>query len=517
MKIFLVVLLVVSCTALDNGLGRQPQMAWNSWNKFGCNINETVIKDTANAMVKYGFKDLGYTYLNLDDCWQVSRNSSGYIIEDKKAFPSGIPALVDYIHSLGLKFGLYSDAGTNTCGGRPGSLGYEVEDAKQYAAWKVDYLKYDNCYNNNLPDINRYHAMRDALNKTGRPIFFSMCDWVATTAVWGPTTGNSWRTTMDINAYFDSMTANLDQNNGVAEFAGPGGWNDPDMLEVGNGLTEDEETAHFSLWALVKAPLILGNDLRNMAGHTLEVLTNKEVIAVNQDKLGKQGMRIVHSMSTNSSVFSNLLFSDDCKPGLTSQQWVYNKSDRTIKSKHVSDYCVGRYVPTWGCDQSPELGGQLYFQNCGKLCNGYTQTFTIANGTFQVYTPKSSDPQLCIETKLKNPHEVQMGWNCTGGANQKWVLNNDGSIENNGKCLTVGGGQEVWAGPLSDGSEVVVLFNRAAVPQKITVTWTNLGISGSANVRDLWQHKDLGNFATSYSAVVNAHGAVMVKVTPKSA
>jgi len=281
----------------ENGLGLSPPLGWNSWNFFHCNLNEDLIRETAKAMVDLGLKDVGYEYINLDDCWQVSRDEQGYIEEDREAFPSGMAALSDYVHSLGLKFGLYSDAGTLTCQGRPGSLGFESQDAETYSRWKIDYLKYDNCHSTDKDVKLRYKAMRDALNATGRPIFFSMCEWGRDQpATWANPIANSWRTTGDIRRSWDSVMSILDSNDQWHSYAGPGGWNDPDMLEIGPGdnhteLTLDEQRSHFTLWCLIKAPLLLGNDLRNISNETLQIITNEELIAINQDPLGEQGYR----------------------------------------------------------------------------------------------------------------------------------------------------------------------------------------------------------------------------------
>lgn len=231
--------------------------------------------------------------MNIDDCWATSRDKNNFIIPDNKAFPD-FPSLIEYVHSKGLLFGLYSDAGNLTCAGRPGSLGYEKEDAMQYAKWKVDYLKYDNCHNEGTSVTARYPVMRDSLNATGRPIFYSMCEWgVADPATWAGDVGNSWRTTPDISDNWASMISRADENNLWAGFARPGGWNDPDMLEVGNGgMTITEYTSHFSLWALMKSPLLVGCDIRSMSNDTYRILTNTEVIAVNQDPLGVQGEKV---------------------------------------------------------------------------------------------------------------------------------------------------------------------------------------------------------------------------------
>jgi len=246
------------------------------------------------TLVSSGLSKVGFNYINMDDCWQYSRDSKGNIQPDPRTFPNGVKHLADMAHSLGLRFGLYSSAGTNTCQGRPGSLGYEVQDANSYASWGVDYLKYDNCYNKGIPPEKRYPTMRDALNQTGRAMFYSLCEWGDDNpALWAPKVGNSWRTTNDISDKWQSMLRNLDQNDKWWSYAGPGAWNDPDMLEVGNGgMKRHEYVAHFSLWALVKSPLLIGCDITQMSKETKEILFNTEVIAVNQDKLGSQGHKV---------------------------------------------------------------------------------------------------------------------------------------------------------------------------------------------------------------------------------
>ena len=284
-----------------------PPMGWNSWNKFGCNVSEDLIKSVADAITTNGMKDAGYQYVVIDDCWQVSRDANGNIAADPKQFPSGIKALSDYAHSKGLKFGLYSDAGAKTCAGRPGSQGHEYQDALQYARWGADYLKYDWCNTGTRNAEEAYLTMSTALLSTGRPIVFSICEWgTAKPWLWGKGIGNLWRTTGDISDKWTSkkkwpdgscceygMVDILDMQIGLESFAGPGHWNDPDMLEVGNGgMTIPEYRAHFSFWALLSAPLIAGNDVRSMSPEIKEILTNSEAIAVNQDKLGREGRRI---------------------------------------------------------------------------------------------------------------------------------------------------------------------------------------------------------------------------------
>jgi alpha-galactosidase len=294
-------------SAWDNGVALTPPMGWNSWNKFGCNVSEDLLKSMADGMVSSGMQDAGYQYVVIDDCWQVSRDADGNIVVDAQRFPSGMKALGDYIHSKGLKFGIYSDAGEKTCAGRPGSMGHEYQDALMYAKWGVDYLKYDWCHTGKRNAEEAYSTMRDALKATGRSIVFSMCEWgTAKPWLWAQDTGNLWRSTGDIVDKWSSkrkwpdgsccelgMLDILDLQVGLDSFAGPGHWNDPDMLEVGNGgMTTAEYRAHFSLWCILAAPLIAGNDLRSMTPEIKEILTNKEVIGINQDALGREGSRV---------------------------------------------------------------------------------------------------------------------------------------------------------------------------------------------------------------------------------
>lgn len=286
-----------------NGLALTPPMGWNSWNKFGCNVNEALIRGAADALVASGLKAAGYSYVVIDDCWQGARDAGGNIQPDSKKFPSGMKVLGDYIHAKGLKFGIYSDAGSKTCGGFPGSRGHEFQDAKQYAAWGVDYLKYDWCNTDSQDAPTSYLTMSQALQATGRPIVFSLCEWGNSKPwLWAKNIGNLWRTTGDITDQWDGMHANgysmgllkiVDMQADLAPYAGPGHWNDPDMLEVGNGgMTDAEYRAHFSLWAMFAAPLMAGNDLQAMDAPTKAILANTEVIAVDQDPLGVAASRV---------------------------------------------------------------------------------------------------------------------------------------------------------------------------------------------------------------------------------
>lgn len=355
-----------------NGLALTPPMGWNSWNHFGCNIDESIIKNEADAMATNGMKAAGYQFVNIDDCWQTNRDANGVIVADPARFPDGIKALADYVHAKGLKLGIYSDHGTGTCQGKPGSYGYEYLDALTYAAWGVDYLKYDNCGvppgdNTNVDDAK----MANALLNSGRPIVFSLCDWSFSS--WMPDCGNLWRTTGDIQDTFSSFVANLTGDSPMAFVAGPGRWNDPDMLEVGNGgMTTAQDQSQFSMWCMLAAPLITGNDLTSMSPPTLAILTNDEVIAVDQDPAGEQGIQVA---------------------GINTRQ-------------------------VW----------------CKALGTDFN-------------------------------------------------------------------------------TKAVALFNLTSIASSMTVNWTNIGLqAGSAAVRDLWAHADLGTFTNSFATSVPADGVVMLKI-----
>ena len=278
-------------------------MGWNSWNKFACDVSEKLIRETADAVVSSGMKDAGYQFVNIDDCWQVSRAADGTIVADAERFPSGMKALADYVHSKGLKLGIYTDAGSMTCQKRPGSFEHEAQDIKTYASWGVDYVKIDWCYAEDLDPEVQYPKFRDAIAQSGRPIVFSICNWgVKAPWSWGPRTGNLWRTTGDISDNYDRMSVIGFAQNGLEKYAGPGHWNDPDMLVVGQvgwgqphptKLTPDEQYTHISIWCLLSAPLLLGCDLEQMDKFTLNLLTNDEVLAVNQDELGKEARCVI--------------------------------------------------------------------------------------------------------------------------------------------------------------------------------------------------------------------------------
>ena len=303
----LAILVTAYIPASAQTLAATPPMGWNSWNHFAEKVNDADVRAAADALVSSGMRDAGYIYVNIDDTWQGERDASGVIHANSK-FPD-MKALSDYVHSRGLKIGIYSSPGPKTCAGYAGSYGHEEQDAKTYAEWGMDYLKYDLCSFGELMKKEAggdpqkafamqkaaYEKMHKALVATGRPIVYSLCQYGWNNVwEWGTEVGgNLWRTTGDINDTYSRMAEIGFSQAGLAKYAGPGHWNDPDMLEVGNGgMTEDQYRTHMTLWVILAAPLLAGNDLSKMSPATLAMLTNKEVIAVDQDPLGKQGDRI---------------------------------------------------------------------------------------------------------------------------------------------------------------------------------------------------------------------------------
>lgn len=296
---------LVSKAQKFEGIAATPPMGWNSWNAFQTTINEKLVMQTADLMVANGMKEAGYSYIVLDDGWMERERDSitGQLIPDRKKFPNGMKALVDYVHSRGLKFGLYNDCGMKTCAGYPGARGYEYQDARMYASWGIDFLKYDWCWNEGINAKEAYSTMSNALKTAKRPILFSICEWGENKPwQWAKNVGHMWRTTGDIVVQFDSVYKRgfwegatimriADKQDSLRKYAGRGGWNDPDMLEVGNGMTAAEDRTHFSLWCMMAAPLMAGNDITKMSDTTRAILTNKEAIAIDQDTLGVQGWR----------------------------------------------------------------------------------------------------------------------------------------------------------------------------------------------------------------------------------
>ncbi len=343
--------IILTCGSLNaqkfNGLALTPPMGWNSWNTFACNVDETLIRGMADIIVTNGMKEAGYTYIVLDDCWEGGRDSLGFIHPDPKRFPSGMKALADYIHSKGLKFGIHSCAGNKSCAGYPSSRGHEYQDAISYAAWGVDYLKYDWCNTEGLSAVGAYTTMRDALFAAKRPIVFSLCEWGNSNPwEWGKDVGHLWRTTGDITDCFDcelnhgtwsqwGVMKIVEMRKDIRKYAGPDHWNDPDMLEVGRGMTISEDRAHFSLWCLLAAPLMTGNDLRSMTPETKEIQMNHEVIAIDQDSLGIQGFCYIGSTDSVAMVKTHDSLEVWVKP-LMKGDWAVCFLNRSVKKQKVN-------------------------------------------------------------------------------------------------------------------------------------------------------------------------------------
>jgi alpha-galactosidase len=327
MKNCLLLIALLFCFAIIKaqkfeGLALTPPMGWNSWNTFQTEINDQLIRNTADAMVASGMKDAGYNYIILDDGWMAKeRDEGGNLVPDPEKFPFGLKSLIEYVHSKGLKFGLYNCAGTKTCAGYPGTRGYEYQDARFYASLMVDYLKFDWCNTEGINAKEAYTTMSKALKQAGHPVIFSLCEWGRNKPwEWAQNVGHLWRTTGDITAKFEGVKDHgrwkqlgvmsiVEMQNGLRKYAGPGHWNDPDMLEVGNGMTVNEDRSHFSLWCMLAAPLIAGNDLTKMTRATNSILTNKEVIAIDQDSLGVEGFKF--SDNDSLEIFAKPLSNND--------------------------------------------------------------------------------------------------------------------------------------------------------------------------------------------------------------
>jgi alpha-galactosidase len=296
-----------------NGISLTPPMGWNSWNCWGLSVDAGKVKQAADYLVSSGLRDHGWTYINIDDGWEIDKRTPSGEITGNAKFPD-FKELSDYAHSKGIKLGIYSSPGPMTCGGYLGTFGHEMQDARTFARWGIDYLKYDWCsygqiaLDNSLPELKKpYQVMREVLNRIDRDIIFSLCQYgMGNVWEWGEEVGgNLWRTTGDITDTWASMSAIGFNQTIPGPYAGPGHWNDPDMLIVGwvgwgpnlhpTRLTASEQYTHISLWALLAAPLLLGNDLSRLDDFTLNLLTNDEVLAINQDPLGKQARQVIHN------------------------------------------------------------------------------------------------------------------------------------------------------------------------------------------------------------------------------
>ncbi len=469
---------VADVPALNNGLAPTPPMGWNSWNRFGCNVSDTMIRQMADAMVSSGMSAAGYKYVNIDDCWQGTGRTNGHVNLDSD-FPN-MKALGDYIHSKGLKYGVYSDHGDLTCQNRVGSYGFETTDANDYAAWGVDYLKYDNCNIHPGSNIQQdYERMRDALAASGRPIVYSICSW--NFQAWQPNTGNLWRTTTDIWDAWDGMIWIPNTNNQTASLAGPGAWNDPDMLEVGNGgMTDTEYRTHMSLWAIMAAPLIAGNDLRSMNQATKDILMAPEIIAVDQDPLGKQGTRVWDDgnwlnvwskVQSGTNVRAVALFNGRTSAANITVSWsqiglpagnatVRDLWARVDRGTFNNSYTTS--VPAHGTVMLKIVssGGATPTPTRTNTPGGPTPTPTRTPtqppaGTYYRLTNRNSGKVADVSnaSTANGGDVVQWTWN--GGNNQQWQFQDAGSgyyrliNRNSGKCLDVNGAST------ADGADII--------------------------------------------------------------
>jgi alpha-galactosidase len=486
--------------ALENEMARTPPMGWNTWNTFGCNINEQLIRQTADALVANGMAARGYQYVVVDDCWfDPNRDAQGNLRAHPTRFPSGMKALGDYLHGKGLKFGIYQVPAAKTCAqyfnafpGATGSKGHEVQDARQFAAWGVDFLKYDWCSPEGTIDdqVAAFAKMRDALAATGRPIVYSinsnsihaktgrLRDWGDVANMWRTTEDitNRWDTGSDGNSFMGVKNI-IDWNVPLASYARPGGFNDPDMMEVGNGgMTDTEQRSHFAMWAIMAAPLIAGNDIRNASAATLSILNNTDLIAVNQDSLGLQAVQV--SFDGTRRVLAKQLANGDVAVAMLNQgnttttiSTTANAVGKTGSSFTLRNLWTGATSTTTGAiSTSVPAHGTAVFRVSGGDTTTPPTTFSLrsesagrcvdapesanANGTQptiwschgaanQLFTSSGNTLQLlgkCLETPANATAGARAQlWDCNGGTHQQWTLNSNGTISNarNGLCLDV--------------------------------------------------------------------------------
>jgi len=489
-----------SAQALNNRVARTPPMGWNTWNTFGCNINETLIRQTADAIASNGMRDLGYQYIVVDDCWMNStRDGAGNLQGDPSRFPSGMKALGDYLHGKGLKFGIYQAPLDRTCAqyfgsypGATGSQGHEAQDARQFAAWGVDYLKYDWCSPaGTISDqVTTFAKMRDALAASGRPIVYSI-NSNSVHAKTGPQrnwgdVANLWRTTEDIQLAWDTGQSNgypmgvqniVNVNVPLAGYAGPGQFNDPDMMEVGRGgLTDTEQRSHFALWAMMAAPLIAGNDVRSMTAATQTILKNASLIAINQDTLALQATqisndgtrRVLAKRLGNGDVAVALFNQGNATTTISTTAAAIGKSGSSFTLRDAwsgatttSTGAISASVPghgtvvyrvSGGTGTPPASSATLVSAASGRCLdvpNGATTNGTqpiiwdCNVGANQQWTVNGQTIQAlgkCLDAPVNATAGAKATiWDCNGGANQHWALNADGTIRGvqSGLCLDV--------------------------------------------------------------------------------
>ncbi|MCF0094008.1 ricin-type beta-trefoil lectin domain protein [Micromonospora sp. NPDC049004] len=465
--------------ALENGVARTPPMGWNSWNSFGCNINEGLIRQTADAMVSNGMRDLGYQYVVVDDCWfNPNRDSSGNLQGDPTRFPSGMKALGDYLHARGLKFGLYQVPVDKTCAqyfnsypGATGSQGHEAQDARQFAAWGVDYLKYDWCSPNGSisEQVTTFAKMRDALAATGRPILYSINPnsihaKTGPQRNWGDV-ANIWRTTEDITNAWDTGQTNgypmgiqniINVNVPLAPYARPGSFTDPDMMEVGRGgMNDTEMRSHFAMWAVMASPLIAGNDVRNMNSATQTILKNGNLIAINQDSLGLQASQV--SFDGTRRVLAKRLANGDVAVALLNQGGSTTTISTTAAAvgKSGSSFTL---VEAWSNATTTSTGSI----SASVPAHG-TVVYRVSGGGTSTPPPTTPPPATtsfalasvasgrCLDVPQSNTTNGTQPviWDCNGAANQRWTLNGQ-TLQALGKCLdaptnaTAGSKAQIW-------------------------------------------------------------------------
>jgi len=442
-----------AASALENGVARTPPMGWDDWNSFGCNVSESLIRQMADAIVASGLSALGYQYVVVDDCWfDPARDAAGNLRADPTRFASGMKALGDYLHGKGLKFGIYEVPTDRTCAqrsgsypGSTGSQGHEAQDARSFASWGVDYLKYDWCSPDGTLDqqVAAFATMRDALAATGRPIVLSI-NPNSFHAITGPTrnwgdVANQWRTTEDITTAWDTGHANsfpmgprniIAVNAALAAYAAPGRFNDPDMLEVGNGgMTDTETRSHFTMWAMMAAPLIAGNDLRSASAATLAILSNPAVIAIDQDSLGLQAVQILDDGVRR--VLAKRLGNGDVAVALFNQSSATTTVSTTAAAigKAGSSFALR---DVWSGATSTTTGAI----SASVPAHG-TVTFRISGGTGAAGSSLvSAASSRCFDDPMSNTSNGTQPiiWDCSGATNQRWTVTGS-TIRVFGKCL----------------------------------------------------------------------------------
>lgn len=512
-------------------------MGYNSWYDVYMSPSEAHVRATLAAMQQYGLPALGYKYVNLDDgIVEVNRDGNGNLVPDSKGFPNGFKSLADYIHSQGLLFGVYTDRGTQTCGGRAGAGGHEAQDAAFYAANDIDYVKEDSCNaaQDHATAFHEYSLMRDGLNATGKPIFFSLCGWETWYAPVGHSLGNSWRTGPD-DTNWHGVLDDLDDIAPLWPYAGPGGWNDPCLLlgKDSNGnvdVTDPQGRAQFSMWAIVAAPMLLSQNILNWTTYQIQTYTNAEVIAVGQDKLGRAGQRLAGGTFLPSGDGNIPVTATPCQTSrltgqaVSTQQWTYNSPQSGFLTNVANKQCMnvddcGAGVITFPCVTS------------GGTCAGPT---SYANEQFN-FSTNGPVPQMtnamqgqCI-TSQGVGNQVQLSGCVQSNTAQTWSYDAASMTINNGQglCLSTAGAlnntANVWGRPLADGSWALVFMNAGETDVALTCDSACLSVTGwdatqLLLVRDLWAQSNVGNITVAQGLSVPdlaADGGVqMYKLTP---